>query len=107
MVKLVALYKKPANVEEFDDLYFNTHLPLANKMPGVRKVEIARITGTPAGESEYHLMAEVYFDSKEDLQAAMASPEGRASTKNLMSFAKEVASFMIADVEKVPANANS
>ena len=106
MVKLVAMYKKPANVEEFDDLYFNTHLPLANKMPGVRKVEIARILGTPVGDSEFYLMAEVYFDSKEDLQAAMASPEGRASTKNLMSFAKDIASFLIADVEKVPANAN-
>lgn len=106
MVKLVAMYKKPVNVQEFDDLYFNTHLPLANKMPGLKKVEIARITGTPVGESEFYLMAECYFDSIEDLQAAMASPEGRASTKNLMSFAKEYASFMIAEVEKVPAIAN-
>ncbi len=106
MVKLVVLYKKPANVQEFDDLYFNTHLPLANKMPGVKKVEIARVEGSPAGESDYHLIAEVYFDSKEELQASMASPEGRAATKNLMSFAKDVATFMIADVEKVPAAAN-
>jgi uncharacterized protein (TIGR02118 family) len=52
-------------------------------------------------------MAELYFDSKEDLQAAMASPEGRASTKNLMSFAKDVSFFMFADVEKVPAGANT
>lgn len=107
MVKLVALYKKPANVQDFDDQYFNTHLPLANKMPGLRKVEVARITGTPAGESEYHLMAELYFDSKEDMQAAMSSPEGRASTKNLMSFAKDVSFFMFADIEKVPASANT
>jgi len=107
MVKLVALYKKPANVEEFDDKYFNTHLPLAAKMPGVKKVEVARITGSPAGESEYYLMAEVYYDSMEDLQASMASPEGRASTKNLMSFAKDVAYFMFADIEKIPATAST
>lgn len=107
MVKLVALYKKPANVQDFDDQYFNTHLPLANKMPGLRKVEVARITGSPAGESEYHLMAELYFDSKEDMQAAMSSPEGRASTKNLMSFAKDVSYFMFADIEKIPAGAST
>jgi uncharacterized protein (TIGR02118 family) len=107
MVKLVALYKKSANVQDFDDQYFNTHIPLASKLPGLKKVEVARVTGTPGGESEYHLMAELYFDSAEDLQAAMSSPEGRASTKNLMSFAKDVTYVMFADVEKVPAIAGT
>lgn len=107
MVKLVALYKKPANVQDFDDQYFNTHLPLSNKMPGLKRVEIARVTGSPAGESEYHLMAELYFDNMQDLQNAMSSPEGRASTKNLMSFAKDVSYFMFADVEKVAATAGT
>ena len=107
MVKLVVLYKKPENVEDFDDKYFNTHLPLAAKMPNVKKVEVAHIKGSPAGESEYHLMAEVYYDNMEELQASMASPEGRAATKNLMSFAKDVATFMFAEVEKIPASANT
>src|ERR1700722_5180424 len=103
MVKVIALYRKPADAKDFDDQYFNTHLPLANKLPGLKKLEVARVTGTPAGESEYHLMAELYFDSMEDLKNAMASPEGKASTKNLMSFAKDVTYVMFADVEKVPA----
>jgi len=108
MVKLVVLYKKPADVKDFDDKYFNTHLPLASKIPGVKKAEIARVTGAPGGgESEYHLIAELYFDSKEDLDTAMASPENRAATKNLMSFAKDVSTFMLADVEKMPAIAGS
>jgi uncharacterized protein (TIGR02118 family) len=108
MVKLVVLYKKPADAKDFDDKYFNTHIPLANKIPGVKKIEIARVTGAPGGgESEYHLITEVYFDSKEDMDAAMASPENRAATKNLMGFAKDIVSFMIADVEKMPAIAGS
>ncbi|HEY9679436.1 MAG TPA: EthD family reductase [Drouetiella sp.] len=107
MVKLVALYKKPADTQDFDNQYFNTHLPLANKMPGLKKVEVARVTGTPGGESEYYLMTELYFDSKEDLQTAMSSAEGRAAAKNLMSFAKDVTYMMFADVEKVPANAGA
>ena len=72
-------------------------------MPGLKKLEVARVTGTPMGESEYHLMAELYFDSMDDLRNAMGSPEGKASTKNLMSFAKDVTYVMFADVEKVPA----
>jgi uncharacterized protein (TIGR02118 family) len=103
MVKVVALYRKPADPKDFDDQYFNTHLPLANKLPGLKRLEVARVTGTPAGESEYYLMAELYFDSMEDMKNAMASPEGKASSKNLMSFAKDVTYVMFADVEKVPA----
>ena len=44
MVKLVALYKKPAAIQEFDNHYFNIHVPLANKMPGLRRTEVSRIT---------------------------------------------------------------
>ena len=103
MIKLIALYKVPANIAEFDEQYFNSHMPLAMKMPGLRKVEVSRVTGSPMGQAEYHLMAELYFDNKEALDAAMSSPEGRASAKNLMGFAKEVVYMMFAEVEeKVP-----
>ena len=38
MVKLVALYKKPADPKDFDDQYFNTHLPLAEQNAWFEKV---------------------------------------------------------------------
>lgn len=104
MVKLIALYKVPTNIAEFDDQYFNTHIPLAMKMPGLRKAEVSHVTGSPMGQAQYHLMAELYFDNKEALDAAMVSPEGKAAAKNIMSFAKDVVYMMFADVEeKVPA----
>lgn len=104
MVKLIALYKNPTDKASFDDNYFNSHIPLTMKMPGLRKAEVSRVTGSPMGDSQYYLMAELYFDNKEALDAAMSSPEGKASAKNLMGFAKEVVYMMFADVEeKVPA----
>src|SRR5437868_6011376 len=103
MVKLVALYKKPENQKEFDDNYFNTHLPLANKMPGLRKVELSRVAGTPMGDSEYYLMAELYFDNLDAAKAAMSSAEGRAAGKNLMGFAKDIVYMMYTEVQEVPA----
>ena len=107
MVKLVALYKKPANPQEFDDHYFNTHMPLASKMPGLRKSEVAKVTGSPAGEAEWYLIAELYFDSMDDLKAAMSSPEGKAAAKDVMSFAKDIVYMMFAEVDnKVPATAS-
>ncbi len=104
MVKLIALYKKPANAVEFDNRYFNEHIPLASKIPGLRKTEVAKIVGTPAGESEYYLMAELYFDNMEALKAGMSSPEGKAAAKDVMSFAKDIVSMMFAEEEKVPAS---
>jgi uncharacterized protein (TIGR02118 family) len=44
MVKLVALYRKPADGEVFEQAYFETHIPLLKKIPGLRRVEI---TGLP------------------------------------------------------------
>lgn len=103
MAKLVALYKKPANPEEFDAQYFNEHVPLVNKIPGLRRCEVAKVTGSPAGECEYYMIAELYFDSMDELKAGMGSPEGKAAAKNIMSFAKDILYMMFAEEVKVPA----
>lgn len=103
VAKFVALYKTPANVAEFDKRYFEQHMPIAGKIPGLQRVEISRVVGSPMGYSEYHLMAELYFDSVEAMHAGMASPEGKASGKDIMSFAKDIITMMFAEVEeKVP-----
>ncbi|MCG0239890.1 MAG: EthD family reductase [Firmicutes bacterium] len=99
MVKLVALYRRPADPEAFDRHYREVHAPLAARMPGLRRMEVARVTGSPMGESPYYLMAEMYFDSLADLEAALSSPEGRAAGKDLMGFARDLVSLHIARVE--------
>ena len=103
MVKFIALYKKPADPAEFDKKYFGEHLPLANKMPGLKKVEISRIVGSPRGESEYYLMAVLYWDNMEAMKAGLASPESKEAGKVLMSFAKDITTMMFAEPEEVPA----
>jgi uncharacterized protein (TIGR02118 family) len=98
MVKLVALYKQPEDKKAFDEHYFNTHLPLANKMPGLKKVEITRFTETPMGtEAPFYLKAEMFFDDKETLMRAMGSLEGKAAAKDVMSFAGKLVTMMIGE----------
>ena len=77
MVKLVALYKKPADVDAFEKHYTEIHAPLAQKMPGLRKLEVSRFTGSPGGEPKFYLMAEMYFDDKGAMFAALSSDEGK------------------------------
>ena len=99
MTKLIALYRKPADATLFDKHYFDVHIPLIRKMPGLRKLEITGITGAPIGESKYHLLAEMYFDSIDSMNAANASPEGRAAAKDLMNFAADVVTLFYGDVK--------
>jgi uncharacterized protein (TIGR02118 family) len=98
MVKLIALYTKPDDTDAFKRQYLNEHVPLAQKMPGLRKCELCWVTGSPGGEPRYHLVASLYFDSLADLKAAMKSPEGMAAAKNIMGFAGKLIHMMIADV---------
>lgn len=101
VVKLVALYKHPEDVEEFERRYGEEHMPLAWKMPGLKKVELSHFTSRPGGgRPAYHFMAELYFDSEVDLQASMRSPEGVAAAKVLMEFAGDLVTFLIADVRQ-------
>lgn len=95
---MIALYKQPADSKEFDDKYYNEHLPLAQKMPGLQLIEISKVTGAPMGDPAYYLMAELYFDSIDAVKEAMKSPEGKAAGKNLMSFAGELVTMMYAEV---------
>lgn len=98
MVKLIALYRKPADLEDFDKHYFGVHIPFVQKYPGLRKVEVTRVTGAPIGEAKFHLMTEMYFDSKDAMDAALASAEGKAVTRDIMSFAAEVITVFHGDV---------
>lgn len=86
MVKLIAIYKKPTNCEAFDKYYFETHLPLANKMPGLIRTDVDKIYGSPMGETSYYLIANMYFENKEALMQALSSPEGKACGKDLRNF---------------------
>lgn len=100
MVKLVAIYKQPPDKDKFDNHYNNIHTPLAKKIPGLRKLEVSRYFGSPTGESRYHLMAEMYFDDKEAMFAALQSEEGKAAGKDVMGFAGDLIHMMFATVEQ-------
>ena len=98
MVKLVALYKKPADIAAFETHYKEVHTPLAKKMPGLKKLEVCHFTGAPGGEPKFYMMAELYFDTKDSMMSALGSPEGKAAAKDIMSFAGELIHMMFADV---------
>ena len=97
-MKLVAIYKLPSDTALFDDKYFNTHLPLVRKVPGLKRIDITRFTRTIAGEG-FYLMAEMHFDDEAALKTGMRSPEMAAAGDNLNSFAPGLAVIMYGNEE--------
>lgn len=96
MSKLIALYKQPEDPQSFDDAYFNTHLPLINKVPGIEKTVITRFSRTLVGDG-FYMMTEMVFASIDSLKAAMRSPEMGVAGENLDSFAKGLYILMFGD----------
>jgi uncharacterized protein (TIGR02118 family) len=76
--RFLALYETPHDPAAFDRHYHQAHIPLIRRLPGLRRCAISRditaLHGVP-----YYLIAELEWDTLDELQAAFASPQGRAT----------------------------
>jgi uncharacterized protein (TIGR02118 family) len=90
MARLIVTYKTPADKAAFDSYYFEKHVPLAKKIPGLRKYEVnsGPVMTLQGPSSSIHLVATLHFDSVADFVTAMGSPEGKATAADVPSFAQ-------------------
>jgi uncharacterized protein (TIGR02118 family) len=88
MYKLVVLYRKPEiPLAEFEAKY-QEHMALIAAVPGLIRAEVARFEEAPWGQPDYFQLAELYFDDKKALDAALHSPQMNEAGKQLRTFAK-------------------
>ena len=98
MVKLIVAYGEPEDTAAFDDYYVNKHVPIASKIPDVRRFEAGKVLGSPDGSAApYYFMATIWFDDVDSLQSAMGSPEGQAAGADIPNFSPNGATMMIAE----------
>ena len=81
---LIVFYKAPPDPEKFDKHYFETHIPLVQKIPGLVKVEVSHFTGEDA---PYYLMASLFFNNREEREAGLNSPTGQETAADVPNFA--------------------
>jgi uncharacterized protein (TIGR02118 family) len=102
MAELVLMYKTPKDAVAFDRHYSEKHIPLAKKIPGVRKYEISRgSVVTPAGSSGYHMVAILQYDDLATVQKALGSAEGKAAVADLQNFATGGVDIFMFDTHQV------
>jgi uncharacterized protein (TIGR02118 family) len=88
MARLLVMYKTPRDTAAFDKHYAEKHVPLAKKIPGLRKFEMSKGgVATPGGPAGYHLVAILHFDDMPAIQNALGSPEGQAAAADAQALA--------------------
>ncbi|HEY7451147.1 MAG TPA: EthD family reductase [Candidatus Limnocylindria bacterium] len=96
-VRLIALYATPEDPAAFDAHYRDVHAPLVQRYPGLRDLRLTRADGVAGRAPAFHLMAEMAFDSRADLDAALASDAGVESGRDLRNFAGAGVTLLVID----------
>jgi uncharacterized protein (TIGR02118 family) len=101
MYRLTVLYGHPTDPAEFDRYYRDVHLPLASKMKGLKGWTIGKCESAVPGEPPpFYMIIGLFADTRADLEAILASPEGQAAVADVSNFATGGATFMF-DAEEV------
>ncbi|MDP9249774.1 MAG: EthD family reductase [Chloroflexota bacterium] len=97
MVRLIALYNQPDDPAAFDAHYREVHAPIVRRYPNLRDVRLTRADGLGGRPAPFYQMAEMRFDSRADLDEALASEAGRESGRDLRGFARAGVTLFVAD----------
>ena len=95
--KLVVMYPKPADPAKFDSYFRSTHMPLVEKMPGLKSFSFGPSTGPDGGEGAYFWIFVGTFDSKEALGAALSSPAGEDAVADIPNYSPDAPTIAVID----------
>jgi uncharacterized protein (TIGR02118 family) len=98
MVKLTVLYGHPTDPDAFEKYYAEIHVPLALKIPGLVRFEAGKAVGSPTGAPAYFFLAELWFESRQHLEAASNTPEGKAATADVANFATGGVTMLVGEI---------
>ena len=102
MAKIVVMYKIPTDAAAFDKYYFETHIPIAKKIPGLKRYEVSQgPVATPSGPSPFHLIAMLEFSNMAAIQQALGSPQGQAAAGDMQNFASGGADLLVFETREV------
>jgi uncharacterized protein (TIGR02118 family) len=97
--KLTVLYGHPTDPDAFERYYTGTHMPLVQKIRGVR-TEQAKVVGTPDGSTPTHYrIFEFWFDDAQHMQQVMGSPEAQAAVADVPNFASGGVSILVSRID--------
>ena len=82
--------KEGMSHEQFVNHWLNTHAVLCTKLPKLRRYSVNLVDRQRFPKFGYDGFSELWFDSEEDLVAAMSSSEGKTLLADLPNFAGDI-----------------
>jgi uncharacterized protein (TIGR02118 family) len=92
MYKVVGFWglPKPGEIEAFEKYYWETHVPLARRVPHLRKLILTRIeNGLDDAAAPFHRVAELLFDGPESVARAIETSQWRAMREDARKMAEK------------------
>lgn len=100
MIRLTVLYGYPQDPDAFDRYYRDIHIPLARKMRGLKGWTIGKCQSvTPGEQPPYYMIVGLYADSREAMEAILATPEGQGAVADVPNFATGGVTFLYDEEE--------
>src|SRR5260370_9444984 len=85
-VKLIVQYPRPKDIEKFEKVYQNEHVPMAvAKLAGKTKIVASRVMEAPHGSPALYRIPQIHFPSMQALEACAASEGGQQTLANAVS----------------------
>jgi uncharacterized protein (TIGR02118 family) len=81
--KLIVAYPQPVDIDAFEKVYMEEHVPLAvAKLEGKTRIVATKILASPEGRPQFYRVAEIHFPSMKALEACAASAGGKETLAN-------------------------
>lgn len=101
MYRVSVLYGTPDDAAEFDRYYEEVHIPIAKRMQGLVRWTLTKPDRQQGEMADVYLVADLYAETKEELDAILASPEGQAAAADVAKFATGGATFVYGEQREV------
>ena len=80
------MYPRPKDIEAFEHIYKNEHVPMAvENLSGKTNIVATKILSSPFGPSAFQRVAEIHFLSLEALEECAASEGGKLTIAHALS----------------------
>jgi uncharacterized protein (TIGR02118 family) len=101
MIKVIVLLQKRADLsrEQFTQHWREVHGPIAQRLPGLRRYVQNHLAGDNAAADG---VAELWFDSSDDMQAAFGSDVGKETVLDGANFLSGQQVMVAEEVEMAP-----
>lgn len=98
MHRVTVQYAAPEDAESFDRRYREEHVPIASRLPGLRRFLLSHPRAMQ-GDAPY-LVAELWFDDADAVKAALKSPEMAETGQHAAGLGAEM-TFFSGEVEEI------